>query len=91
MIRILVLGSCMFLVGCAMKPPAAVWIKLGSDAAQVARDFKECEYEAEKANPPGNAGPYNESAAFVAGWNEGVRFAKLRTMCMEVRGYQERG
>lgn len=77
------------LAGCATKPAHETWQRGGADAAQVARDDKECAYEAEKANQPGPT-PRNEGAAFAEGINEGLRGLKLQTMCMEARGYVAR-
>ena len=84
--RNLVIGVALLLSACASAAPHQQWQKVGSNADRVAQDFRECNYEAEKASAPAPAYG-NVGNALGQGMVEGFRTVHLREMCMEVRGY----
>jgi hypothetical protein len=65
--------------GCSAAPTQQ-WKKAGASPQQLAQDWKECEYEAQKAPQ----GTYGLVGGLIG--NE-MRQAKLHEGCMEVRGY----
>lgn len=79
---VLVVG--LAVAGCQTQ--ASGWEKPGMAQAQVDKDFKECTYEAEKASQPSAI-----RDPLASGVSDGMRFNKIRSMCLEVRGYSQKG
>lgn len=80
MIRIaVVIAAGLTLAGCYNQ--ATGWQKPSASAAQTERDFKECTYEVSRS-----AGVHSGD-----GIQDGLEINRLRSMCLELRGYSLKG
>jgi hypothetical protein len=75
---------------------ASTWKRAGGSAAQVDADLRICEYEAELGLGQGQETHVyggGMGAAIGAGIGDGIanglRIARLRSLCMQARGYRQ--